>query len=222
MSGGAWFRFPDRQSLWTILGWSLLIDLLFFPIYLEINAYTSQRGDLLDLYLPAELAIPLVPEAIFIYLSMFLLFCLPLFALPCERAAREAIAAILGLFISATIWLLLPARLGFDRIQPTGYESIYGLIFILDEPHNLVPSLHIVFSTIAVQACAQDAPPRIKVGLWAWLICIAVSTLLTHQHHILDVGVGFLVAFVCRAIALRLSIRQGLSFMLFFAKESEG
>ena len=81
------------------------------------------------------------------------------------------------------------------------------MLFMLDAPHNLAPSLHIVFSTIAVLACAHHAPRPARLGLWAWLMAIAASTLLTHQHHILDVATGLLVAFACRALVLRWSTR---------------
>jgi membrane-associated phospholipid phosphatase len=222
MNGERWFHLPDRPTLLTVLGWSLLIDALFFPVYGGINWLTSQRHDLLDLYLPAEFAIPLVPEAVWIYLSMFLLFCLPLFTLPRERAPREAMAAILGLCTAAAVWLLFPARLGFERVLPAGYESVYGMIFSLDAPHNLVPSLHVVFSTIAVLACSHNAPRMVRVGLWIWLMCIVASTLLAHQHHVLDVVTGLLVAFVCREIALRWAMRPSVSFMPLLVKENKG
>ncbi len=222
MTAEPWFRVPDRPSLLTVLGWSLVIDALFLPVYTSVNWLTSQRQELLDLYLRAELAIPLVPEAIWIYLSMLLLFCLPIFTLPRERARTEALAAILGLFTSAIIWMLLPARLGFERLLPAGYEALYGAIFSLDAPHNLVPSLHVVFSTIAVQACGQNAPGLARLGLWIWLVCIMASTLLTHQHHLLDVVTGLMVAFSCRALTQHWAIRQDISLMPFSLKENKG
>lgn len=207
MRAEPWLRLPDGPTLRTVLGWCLLIDVLFFPIYGAINWLTPQRQDLLHLYLDAELAIPLVPQAVWVYCSMFLLFCLPLFTLPRERARSEALAAILGLFTAATTWLLLPAQLGFERALPFGYEAVYGIIFALDAPHNLVPSLHVVFSTLVVLACGQNAPGPARLGLWIWLTCIAASTLLTHQHHLLDVATGLMVAFACRTLVLRSSRR---------------
>ena len=217
-----WLRLPDGPTLRTVLAWCLVIDALFFQIYGTVNWLTTQRRDLLELYLPAELAIPLVPAAIWIYLSMLLLFCLPIFTLPRERARNEALAAILGLFTAATIWLLLPARLGFERVLPTGYEALYGTMFALDAPHNLVPSLHIVFSTLAVLACGQNAPRLARIGLWIWLSSIALSTVLTHQHHILDAATGLIVAFVCRVRVLRWSSRLNASFMLMYSREKIG
>lgn len=220
MNAQAWFRLPDGPTLRTVLGWALLIDLLFLPIYLGCNWLTQQREDLLHLYLPAELSIPLVPWAIWPYLSMFLLFCLPLFTLPRERARSEALAAILGLLAAALIWLLLPARLGFERVEPVGYEAFYGLIFVLDAPHNLVPSLHVIFSTLVVLACGRDAPKTARIGLWIWLGCIAASTLLTHQHHLLDVASGFVLALVCRNLVLRWVKRKNLFSVPLIVREN--
>ncbi len=219
MKAEPWLRLPDGPTLRTVLGWCLLIDVLFFPIYGTINWLTHQREDLLNLYIPAELASPLVPEAIWVYFSMFLLFCLPLFTLPRERARHEALAAIFGLFTAAVIWLLLPAQLGFERVMPAGYETLYGVMFALDAPHNLVPSLHVVFSTLIVLACGQNAPGPARFGLWIWLICITASTLLTHQHHVLDVATGLLVAFACRTLVLRWSRRLNEPFVPILTRE---
>jgi hypothetical protein len=215
-----WFRAPDGPTLRVVLGWCLIIDALFFTIYGGVNWLTRQRTDLLDLYHPWELAIPLVPVAIWVYASLFLLFCLPLFTLPKERARGEAMGAILGLFASAAIWLLLPARLGFERVLPPGYEAWYGAMFALDAPHNLVPSLHVVFSCLAVLACGQGAPALVRLGLWAWLGAIAAATVLTHQHHLLDVAVAVPLAFACRARALRWSARADVLFVPTMLREN--
>lgn len=220
MNRRPWFKLPDGPTLRTVLVWCLIIDVLFLAIYGSINWLTSQRTELFDLYLSMELAIPLVPESIWIYSSMLLLFCLPVFTISRDRARREAAAAILALFVAAFVWLLLPARLGFERVQPEGYEWVYGILFMLDHPHNLVPSLHVVFSTLVVLACGQNAPERIKVGLWLWLTAIAVSTVLTHQHHVLDVVTGLIVALVCRSLLVRPSATSGLVFTPSFNSEN--
>jgi len=222
MTAQPWLRMPDRPTLKTVLGWYLIIDLLFVTIYGGINWITHQRTDLLGLYLRTELAVPLVPEAIWIYFSLFILFLLPIFVLPGERVREEARAAIVGLIIAAAIWLLLPARLGFERVLPLGYEDVYGLVFALDQPHNLVPSLHVVFSTLVVLACVETAPRPQRLVLWCWLGSISLSTLLTHQHHLLDLATGVLLAFFCRTVALRWPVRIVSSYPWFIAMEKKG
>ena len=220
MNRRPWFQLPDGPTLRAVLALCLIIDVLFFAIYGSINWLTSQRTELFDLYLSMELAIPLVPESIWVYLSMLLLFCLPIFTISRDRARHEASAAILALFVAAFVWLLLPARLGFERVLPEGYEWVYGTMFMLDHPHNLVPSLHVVFSTLVVLACGHNAPQQIKIGLWLWLTTIAVSTVLTHQHHVLDVVTGVLVALVCRSLLVRPSVTSDLVLTPSFNREN--
>lgn len=220
MNRRPWFQVPDGRTLRTVLSWCLIIDVLFFAVYGSINWLTSQRTDLFELYVQMELAIPLVPASIWVYASMLLLFCLPIFTISRERARREALAAILALFVAGFIWLVFPARLGFERIVPEGYGLAYETMFMLDHPHNLVPSLHIIFSSLVVLACGQNAPGRIKIGLWFWLAAIAASTVLTHQHHLLDVVAGLLVAIVCRSLLVRPSARPALVFIPSFNREN--
>lgn len=215
-----WFQLPDGPTLRAVLAWCLIIDVLFFAIYGSINWLTSRRTDVFEFYVQMELAIPLVPKLIWVYLSMLLLFCLPIFTISRDRVRREASVAILALFVAALIWLLLPARLGFERVLPEGYELVYGTMFMLDHPHNLVPSLHIVFSSLAVLACGHNAPQQIKIGLWLWLTAIAVSTVLTHQHHVLDVVTGLLVAIVCRSLLVRPSASSDLVLTPSFNREN--
>lgn len=220
MNRRPWFQVPDGRTLRTILTWCLIIDVLFFAVYGSINWLTSQRADLFELYVQMELAIPLVPASIWVYASMLLLFCLPIFTISRERVRREALAAILALFVAAFIWLMFPARLGFERIVPEEYGLAYETMFMLDHPHNLVPSLHIIFSSLVVLACGQNAPGRIKIGLWFWLAAIAASTVLTHQHHLLDIVTGLLVAIVCRTWLVRPSTRPALVFTPSFNREN--
>jgi membrane-associated phospholipid phosphatase len=40
------------------------------------------------------------------------------------------------------------------------------------------------------------APSIAKIALWSWVVLIAASTVLIHQHHILDVVTGWLLAVI--------------------------
>ena len=107
---------------------------------------------------------------------------------------------IFGTLASGVLFLLFPAKLGFLRSIPieTTYGHIYASMFELDRPHNLVPSLHLVFSSLIVLACAQTSRTSCKVALFIWLAAIGVSTLLVHQHHLLDVVSAFLLVYFLR------------------------
>lgn len=165
-----------------------------------MNWLTSLRRAPWHLYFPAELAIPLVPQFIWAYLSMYALFALPLFFIPAERMPSLGKQLIAGCVISALFFLILPAELGFARTIPQDapYAAIYAKIFSIDRPFNLVPSLHVIFSTAIALACADFARPLARTLIFAWLVVIVASTVLVHQHHLLDLAAAFVIVYGLR------------------------
>jgi membrane-associated phospholipid phosphatase len=55
--------------------------------------------------------------------------------------------------------------------------------------------LHVALSIICVELFAAHAGQGGKILLRAWGLLIAASTLLTHQHHLVDAVTGYLIAF---------------------------
>jgi membrane-associated phospholipid phosphatase len=184
----------------TYLYWSFWVGVAFFGVYPAMNWLTSLRARPWHLYLPAELAIPFVPQFVWAYLSMYLLFLLPPFLIPLARMPLLGKQLIAGSLVSAALFLLLPAELGFPRAVPASapYDAIFASVFRIDRPYNLVPSLHVIFSTAIALACADVLRPAARAALLAWLAVIVVSTLLVHQHHLLDVAAALAVVFVLR------------------------
>ena len=180
---------PDARRLRTYGGWACCAGVAFFAIYPTFNWLTARREHRLHLYANAELAIPFVPQFIWAYISMYILFFLPLFALPAHRMPALGKQLVAGTIASGLLFLLFPAVLGFTRTLPADplYAGMYSGIFGVDRPHNLVPSLHIVWSSLIILACADIARPGARALLQAWLAIIAASTVFVHQHHILDV-----------------------------------
>src|SRR5258708_9789708 len=86
--------------------WSLWIGVAFFGVYPTMNWITSLRSVRLHLYVPAELAIPFVPQFIWAYLSMYVLFFLPLIFVPTARMPPPGKQLIAGPFLSAALFLL--------------------------------------------------------------------------------------------------------------------
>jgi membrane-associated phospholipid phosphatase len=57
--------------------------------------------------------------------------------------------------------------------------------------HNFVPSLHVTLSVVCIAVYARRAGTAGKALLWAWSAFIGVSTLLLHQHYVVDVLAGY-------------------------------
>jgi membrane-associated phospholipid phosphatase len=188
----------DVPRLRTYLLWSFRAGVAFFAVYPLMNWITSLRRAPFHLYLTRELAIPFVPAFIWAYLSMYALFVLPLFFVPAANMPALGRQLIAGCVISAAMFLLFPAELGFKREVPAAHAAIYAGMFDVDRPYNLVPSLHVIWSVAIVLACADFARPAMRIALLAWLSVIVASTVLVHQHHLLDVIAALAIVFVLR------------------------
>jgi membrane-associated phospholipid phosphatase len=162
----------------------------FFGVYPTTNWLTSLRSEPSHLYFHAEISIPFIPQFIWAYLSMYLLFLLPPFFMPAANMPALGKQLIVGTFASAVSFLLFPAELGFARQLPGSapYAAMYACIFNLDRPYNLVPSLHVIFSSAIALACADFSRPAVRIALLAWLGVVVASTVLVHQHHLLDLA----------------------------------
>jgi membrane-associated phospholipid phosphatase len=179
------------------LYWFFWVSIAFFSVYPSCNWITAQRAPALQLYVEPELAIPFIPAFIWVYLTLYLLFFLPPFFLgpaSLKTLGKQLVCATVSCGI---IFLLLPADLGFERTVPDDpfYGSLFTNMFAVDLPHNLVPSLHVTFSALILFSLIDASVLfAAKLALSAWLILICLSTLLVHQHHLLDVAAGLLVA----------------------------
>jgi membrane-associated phospholipid phosphatase len=193
-------RWPGWRGFTPFILWGTLIGVVFFAIYPASNWLTSQRTGLWHLYLEPELAIPFVPQFVWLYLSMYLLFALPPFFVPGHAATRVGKQLIAGCVACGVLFLLFPAVLGFERALPpeAPYRQIFRAIHDVDAPHNLVPSLHVVFSSVIALACASFARPPFRWLLWTWLALIVLSTVLVHQHHLADVAAALLLVAALR------------------------
>lgn len=189
---GASFVLRARSYLRALVECSIV----FFPLYAFTNSLAEERARY-KIFWQWELSIPLIPEMMLFYMSLNFLMVLPLFL--CEPAEIKLLgrSLIIGTVVGAVFFLLLPSELGFIRPSRVPlFESLFHTIYSVDKPHNLFPSLHVTFSSIAVMAMAS------KVGSWVsrllviWLITICFSVVLVWQHHVSDVIAGLALAAV--------------------------
>ena len=200
----------DRRAWLCYARWLGINLLVFHLLYPPINWLTSRRHDTLALYLPWELDIPFLPGWAWIYFSMNLLLLLPPLFLDERQLRLLGRRCLMAILIAATVFLLLPAKLGFARVVPD--QSIYGQafswLFAYDLPHNLVPSLHVALSAICIASFIwASSSPALRGALWIWLAAICASTTLVHQHHLLDVTSGLALAWI--VLRLRLPETRG-------------
>ncbi|TXT37999.1 MAG: Ser/Thr and Tyr protein phosphatase (dual specificity) [Comamonadaceae bacterium] len=173
---------------------------VFVPIYVGSGHLLTQLPDRsIHLLLEWEKSIPLIPWMIWPYLSLFSLYALPLLHMnehDMKQLSRQSVVAIL---VAGIFFISIPTKIGFSPVVVTGlHESIFRLIASVDTPFNLVPSLHVAGATLVVLGCVK----RVGIGLariyQIWLATLMISTVLVHQHHIIDAFAGFILALTIR------------------------
>ncbi len=191
-------------SIWKTYGyWAFWVGVAFFSVYPSCNWISAQRSEPYLAYFDQELAVPFVPEFFWVYMSMYLLFFMPPLFLNVTQLRQLGKGLIIGTLISGIIFLLFPSQLGFERVVPEGfYGGLYEQIFSLDRPHNMIPSLHVVYSGFILLAVYRASDDKyVKVFAILWLLSISLSTLLVHQHHIADIVLALvIICFVNRKI----------------------
>lgn len=187
---------PIRERLVAFVLWGTLVGITFFSIYPTTN-WLAENREPYALYLPAELHIPFVAEFIWLYLSLYGLFLLPPFFLEPRRLAQLARELIVATGLAGLMFLAVPARLGFAQILPDDplYRNLFQAMFAIDRPFNLVPSLHVVYAVAIGLAVIGRSAGALRVLFSAWVALVVSSTLLVHQHHLLDVVTGIGLAF---------------------------
>ena len=191
-----WLAWPGWAHLRYALGQILLVSLWFGLVYFGLDRLTAWRTWRVPIHMAWELEIPLIPSFVLAYVSMYGLFLLVPFALrqrqEIAHLAREQIWVIA---LAGLGFLLLPADLAYAAPQNLGWwEKLFRWADQVNLDHNLVPSLHVALSVVCVEHLAAGAGYATRWLLRGWALLIAISTLLTHQHHVLDVVTGFALA----------------------------
>jgi membrane-associated phospholipid phosphatase len=175
------------------------------PLYIFIAVEARGRTT----YAP-ELAldrlIPLQPGWALVYGSLYLfLILLPVFVVCREEHIRRTVLAYLMVWITAYIcFLVYPTRAPRgDEVSGSGFGA-WGLRFLYsaDPPYNCFPSLHVAHSFVSALTCVRLHRGLGFVALTCALL-VALSTLFTKQHYVLDVIAGIGLAFAAYLIFLR-------------------
>ena len=193
---------PGGDAVLAYLRFLGAFYLVFIPVYIGGGWLTARLGRAYDLHAGWELSIPLVPAMIWPYVSLYPLFLLPLFHLRPDEMARLSRQSTATVLAAGLVFLLLPGRLGYVPVPdlPGLSGALTALVQTADTSHNLVPSLHVAFSWLVLLACVPTSPPLLAGAYIAWMVLMAASTLLVHQHHVLDVITGAALALAVRRL----------------------
>ncbi|HVU27769.1 MAG TPA: phosphatase PAP2 family protein [Verrucomicrobiae bacterium] len=175
------------------------LSFLFLIVYGGCSWITAHRSDVGTWYYSWESFIPFVPLMIIPYMSINLFFiCGPFLCQSREELQILARRITFAILVAGACFLLIPLRLSTVRPQPSDWTgTIFRFLHTFDQPYNLFPSLHITFRTILASLYAKHTKGVIRLASHVWFVLIGFSTLLTYQHHIIDIAGGFILAAIC-------------------------
>ncbi len=178
--------------------WTILNGLLFYFAYGFTNHRTLSEESLFRAYFGTELAIPLLPFMIVIYFSFNLLTGTSLFVLNRLELRAFAWSSMICTLAAAFFFYFFPTICGFERptLEEVGiWRPWFEFLYSFDQPQNLVPSLHVTYSALAVYVMTPRVRPMGRKILASWLVLLCASVLFTHQHHVLDIAGGLLLGY---------------------------
>jgi len=193
------FSLPDMARWRAFLIYGTLQTVWFAIVYGGCDRITARRTEFVRVHFPFEEDLPFVPDLIWAYSSIYLLFlATPFVVNSVERLKRLALALATATAIGGVFFLLIPAEPDFKIPQSLGYvPRVFRLSDWINLDFNQVPSLHVAFIAIYTEAFIRNSNTIGKLTLRMWPIVVAIAAVLTFQHHLVDVVSGYLLGMAC-------------------------
>lgn len=145
--------------------------------------------------------VPFLPHTLWVYLSEVPLYFCVFFLMKDPANANKYLYSWLSLmFFSSIIFWFWPTTYPRELYPlPANLDSLtsfaFGLHRAADSPANCAPSLHVSSCYLSAFVFLDEQREKFIV-FFLWATAIALSTLTTKQHYILDVVTGFLMAVI--------------------------
>ncbi len=199
-SNHSFFYRPRLHDLIAMLGLSLIFMVVFFVVFSGADFLTAQRSHKIAGGFGFERNIPFLPNFIIVYCSgSVMLFLSPWMLQKNTQFVPFFKVMLLELFIAAAFFLSIP----FKLLQPPVVTDtgLIGDIFywcdLANLDYNYFPSLHVAFAFTMAFFVAEEKKSWQQIICLVWASAVALSTLLTKQHYLLDVAGGLILSIIC-------------------------
>lgn len=185
-----------------------LLWLFASAVYLTSNHFPIFEPQFL-LMTPIDLAVPFIPNTLWIYISEYVFFVIIYLLCRDEENLNRYVYSFFALqTTSVLIFWLWPTtfpREAFplpDDLNAATY-FVFSNLRELDSPNNCFPSLH-VSSVFLTSFIFLNEQKKKFPFFFCWAAAIAFSTLTTKQHYFVDVLGGLAMAIIFYALFHRM------------------
>lgn len=173
---------------------------LFFS-YTLTGAYPQFRPFSPPLTVVDDL-VPFLPWTVWIYMShIAILFTGWWFIVKSETGTRVYWAIVMCSVLSAIwFWCMpseLPRRTLFEIDADPVTRAMWAFLLSADHPTNCFPSLHVTMASLSAIGLAATNNRFWVIAGPLWALAIAITTLTTDQHVLVDVIAGFFFGMFC-------------------------
>ena len=176
---------------------------LGYILYFLTNHYPVFEPKLMNLN-AVDRAVPFLPYTVIIYTSEYFYFAFVYLLLKNYKNINQYLYSFFTLqVVSCVIFVIYPTIYPRELFPiPSEYPAWLQRLWIWlrtqDAATNCFPSLHVSSVYISAWAFLRDGNDRSsKIKFWAffiWATLIALSTLTTKQHYLVDIICGFLLS----------------------------
>ncbi len=145
-------------------------------------------------------AIPFIPAFIVIYVLAYFQWALNYIMIAHERRSlfrRFITAEGISRVICFLVFVIYPTTMVLGTITGGGFFNwLTNLIYSLDEPNNLLPSIHCLQSWLCFRAAlaAEKVPSWYRYVSLVFTLLVVASTVLVKQHVVVDCVAGIALA----------------------------
>jgi hypothetical protein len=192
------------------------LSYLFFKIFYSVYGGASliaklRRAPSTDFYFPWEMHLPFIPAWSVVYLTVPLLLLLTPFILRTWRTFTPFVLTLtVETLIAGVFFLVVPVTQAFPpRVAHGFFGAVFHLADRLNLDYNKFPSLHIAFAVTAAIVFGRQCGWLGRTLFALWIGAVGASTLLIHEHQILDLATGLALGLLCVATVQRRASDEG-------------
>lgn len=195
---------PGRDEIAMFCRETFWLTALWLVVYGGASWIASLHTYRVRLWTDAELAIPFVPAASAVYLSLLpMLWLSPLVLAGKTELKKLSRAITAAILVCGPGFILLPSLPGYPPHSAELEGAIFRFADVVNLEYNMCPSLHVAMAVAAAYTYALQSPLRLKCFWWLWAAAVMASTLLTHQHHVSDALAGAIAGWGCGALSIK-------------------